>query len=238
MLKNQVPFEQEEFDEFVVGITNPAVVSFSEKEFVLASGRKSNYYVNWRNGCSDAWTLDQLAAFVLRFVQAKGLEPHCFYGIPEGANKIAQEASMQLARRSTDYGKGSHVVPQGRKEPKGYGAPQDKFFVTAPRQNTIVIEDVSTTGDSILRHTEPILSLDSVRIIAVLSLTNRMERRDDGKNVEEAVQAELGLPYFWMSESPRLLSRVYERDKPSDALALKVEAQFKEYSLHPLSLKH
>ena len=62
-------FDQHMFDEFVL---NNGVIGFFEKPITLKSGRKSNWYVNWRNVAGDAFYLLKLQTkYILTVMQKK-----------------------------------------------------------------------------------------------------------------------------------------------------------------------
>ena len=109
-------FDQEEWNSFVL---ERGVVGLFEQEKVLKSKRKSNWYVNWR--LDDLWALEKVANFIVAFAKSKGLEPDTFYGVPEGATRLANFAQIAYAKESDNYGPGSHVLPMGRGKPKDHG---------------------------------------------------------------------------------------------------------------------
>ncbi|MFH1687254.1 MAG: hypothetical protein ABIE70_06990, partial [bacterium] len=119
-------------------------------------------------------------------------------------------------------------------KPKDHGAPRDRFFVGAPKGKVVVIEDVTTTGGSLITTLE-FLRETGIAVSAVLSLTNRMERRDDGRTVKEAVE-QLGVPFRNMSSALEVLPRIYRQDNPSAAVGKAIEAEFAAYGVAPLKL--
>lgn len=164
-----------------------------------------------------------------------GLEPDCFYGVPEGATKIGVLTQYKWAKQSPDYTLGSHALPMGRKIPKDHGAPKDRFFVGEPRGKTIVLEDVTTTGGSLIETIDNLTEAE-VQVIAALGLTNRMELRDDGMSVQQAVEAK-GVPYHTLSSALDLLPEAYKKLKPGEDIAKAVEQEFKEWGVKKLSLR-
>lgn len=224
-------FNQTEFDRFEL---NNKVIGFFEKQVTLKSGRKSNWYANWRNVAEDAFLLDKLSDFVLAYVKDKGLQPECFYGVPEGATKLGVLTQIKLAKQSQVYAPGSHVVSMGRGKPKEHGVPKDKYFLGVPRGPTIILEDVTTTGGSLLTTIDSLVEAN-VPIIAAISLTNRMELRDDGKSVQQAV-GDKGLNYFSLSNALELLPQAYKLANPGENIARAIEEEFKQYGVSPLKL--
>jgi orotate phosphoribosyltransferase len=224
-------FDQVAFDTFV---EENGVYGFFEKAITLKSGRTSHFYANWRNVVEDVYLTSQLVSHVIAFVQDTDLKVDTFYGVPEGATKLGVLTQYTWAQRQTGFGKGSHVLAMGRAKPKDHGAPKDKFFVGMPQGQVIVLEDVTTTGGSSIQTLEA-LSEAGVNVVALISLTNRMERRDDGLSVKEAVE-KTGVRYFNMSSALDVLPRVYARMKPGDEVGRAIEREFAEFGLAPLTL--
>jgi orotate phosphoribosyltransferase len=225
-------FNQEEFNRFVL---EHNVIGFFKEPIRLKSGRTSNWYVNWRNIAEDVFLLDKLTDYVIAFTQNLGLEPDCFYGVPEGATKLGIITQHKWAKRSQNYAPGSHVLPMGRGKPKDHGAPKDKYFVGQPRGKTIVLEDVTTTGGSLLTTIDSLAEAE-VPIIAAFGLTNRMELRDDGQSVQAAVESK-GVPYHALSNALQLLPEAYRRLNPGETIAKAIEDEFERYGVEKLKLR-
>lgn len=213
-------FDQQAFHQFLL---DNDVVGFFAEPITLKSGRKSSWYVNWRKVASDVFSLDRLADFVIAFARDQKLNPDCFYGVPEGATKLGVLATYKWAKAQANFGKGSHPLPMGRAKPKEHGAPADRFFVGEPRGRVIVVEDVTTTGGSLLQ-TLAFLTTAKVDVIAAVGVTNRGELRDDGKTVAQAL-AEKHVPYFAMSQAKDFLRDAVRRLHPSEKVILAVEEE-------------
>jgi len=201
-------FNQKDFNNFIV---ENKIIGLFEKPITLKSGRISNWYVNWRNISEDVFLLDKLSDFVLSFVEGLNLKPDCFYGVPEGATKLGLFAQFKWAKNRDDYEKCKYVLAMGRGKPKEHGDVKDKFFVGAPKGNVIILEDVTTTGMSLLETVDNLKEL-GVNIIAAIGMTNRNEVRDDGKTVEQAL-AEKGVKYYGLSNATELLPIVCKDEK-------------------------
>ena len=225
-------FNQEKFNQFIL---ENKVVGFFEEPITLKSGRLSHWYVNWRNVAEDVFLSDKLSDYVMAFVEDSGLQPDCFYGVPEGATKLGIITQYKWAKNSPNYDLGSHILPMGRGKPKDHGEPKDRFFLGQPKGKTVILEDVTTTGSSLLETIDN-LTQAKIQIIAAIGLTNRMELRDDGKSVKEAVEAK-GVPYLQMSNALKLLPLAYEKLKPGEEIAKKVEEEFQEYGVEKLKLR-
>jgi orotate phosphoribosyltransferase len=225
-------FVQEEFNRF---IEENDVYGFFEDAITLKSGRKSHFYANWRNVVEDVWLTDRLAEFVISFTESVGLRVDTFYGVPEGATKLGVITQFKWAQQFANYSKGSHILAMGRAKPKNHGAPKDKYFVGMPRGNVVVIEDVTTTGGSLLRTLEG-LAESGVHVVGVISLTNRMEKRDDGLSVKESVENK-GFSFHSMSSSLELLPIMYKLLQPGEHIADAIEREFGEYGVKELKLR-
>ena len=222
-------FNQDAFNAFIL---ENAVYGFFEKPITLKSGRKSHFYANWRSVVEDAFLTDQLVAFVLAFVKEKGISVDTFYGVPEGATKLGILTQFHAAKYSAEYKKGSHVLAMGRAQPKEHGAVKDKFFVGVPRGKTVVIEDTTTTGGSLLQTLHHLHDL-GVDVVGVISLTNRMEKRDDGLSVAEVVAKE-NVVFYSMSSALDILPLAIQRYTPSSHIVSALEEEFKKYGVTPL----
>lgn len=224
-------FDREAFNHFLI---DNHVVGFFEKPVTLKSGRQSNWYVNWRTISNDVFMLDRLADFLIAFAEEKGFAPDAFYGVPEGATKLGLLATYKRAKAQEGFRPGSHRLPMGRGRPKEHGAPQDRYFVGEPKGSIVVVEDVTTTGGSLLTVLSQLREID-VRVIAAVGLTNRMERRDDGKSVEEAVAA-TGVPYAALSEATDFLPAAYRAFRPGEAIGRAIEEEFRRNGVREVAL--
>ena len=219
---------------FINFLLDNNVVGFFEKPITLKSGRKSSWYVNWRTVSNDVFLFDQLTDFVLSFVNSKKLQADCFYGVPEGATKLGLLATYKFAKQQKNYQAGSHVLAQGRAKPKEHGAVEDKYFIGMPRGRVIVVEDVTTTGGSLLT-TVAQLQEAGVNIVAAVGLTNRSEKRDDCKTVAEALK-EKSVQYLALSEADAFLPAAIKRFKPSAEIIASIQNEFAEFGAKPLAL--
>lgn len=232
-------FNQEEFNKFIV---ENGVYGFFEEPITLKSGRESHFYANWRNVVEDVYLTDKLADFVIDFAQdflplSEGeIKRGCdtFYGVPEGATKLGVITQYKWAMQSPEYSQGSHTLGMGRAKPKDHGEAKDKYFVGMPKGRVVVLEDVTTTGGSML-NTLDSLKEAGVNVVAVISLTNRMEKRDDGLSVEEAVKQK-GVKFYSMSSALEMLPMVYEKLQPGEEIGRKVEEYYDRYGVEKLRI--
>jgi len=223
-------FVQEEFNNF---IKENNVYGFFKEPITLKSGRKSHFYANWRNVVEDSWLTDKLSDFLISFTKFNNLKVDTFYGVPEGATKLGIITQFKYAKQSS-WEKGSHVLAMGRAKPKDHGEPKDKFFVGMPRGKVIVIEDVTTTGGSLIKTLEELKEIN-INVIAVISLTNRMEKRDDGLSVKEKIN-KMGFEFYSMSSALEMLPLMYKKLLPDEKIGKAIKLEFEEYGVNKIKL--
>ena len=186
----------------------------------------------YRGGC---FPLGQIEDYIITFTKDLELEPDCFYGVPEGATKMGIITQYKWAKKSSNYGPGSHTLPMGRGKPKEHGMPKDKYFIGQPRGKTIILEDVTTTGGSLLA-TLNNLTKAKVPVIAAFSLTDRMELLDNGQSVQEAIKTK-GTPYYALSNALELLPEICQKFNLRGDITRATEEEFKRYGVKKLKLR-
>lgn len=222
-------FTQEVFHNFLI---QHNVVGFFDDPITLVSGRKSYWYANCRDLLNTVKRINQLTDFILTFVKERNLDFDYFYGVPDGATKLGDILNFKLGLGG-DNPKQKLVI--GRKTPKEHGAAKDRYFVGDVKEEdkVIVMEDVTNTGSSLLKAIAQ-LKEAGVTIVAALGIVNRMQKRDDGRGVQQAVEA-TGVPYYAMSEGPELLKlAVKSKDVQRNTLR-NIEEEFLRYGLEPLT---
>ena len=224
-------WQKEKFYEFII---ENNVIGFFKEPLKLKSGRLSYWYVNWRNVAKDVYLIDKLSDFLISFVKELDLNPDCFYGVPEGATKLGIITQYKWAKGQLNYKMGAYSLSMGRAKPKDHGDPKDKYFLGNPKGKVIIIEDVTTTGGSLLE-TIKFLSEIDIKIIAAIGLTNRNEIRDDNKSVEEIVE-ENDIKYYAMSNAIDLLPIAFNKLKPGRKILEQVEEYFKKYGIKEIKL--
>lgn len=228
-------FSQESFRRFII---DAGVVGFFSSAVTLKSGRKSNFYVNWRNASSDAFLLDRLGEFVVEFLEDRFPDAECLYGVPEGATKAAVIAGMKWAKRSPSFSRGRFSIPMGRGQRKEHGDPKDRLYIGEPVGRTIVLEDVTTSGGSLLAAVQELRDA-GCKVMGALGLTHRMERRDDGKTVDQAFQSQFNgeVPYVAMSSVLELLPEAALIKQPNTEILCAIQKEFETYGERPIRWK-
>ena len=216
------------FQSFVV---NNGIIGFFAEPITLKSGRKSNFYVNWRRATNDAFLLNILTDYIVEFLIKEELGQCSIYGVPEGATKTAVIAGLKIAQRSANFCSGSHTITMGRVKPKTHGSPEDSRYIGMPKGPTVVIEDTITTGGSLYQCLDQ-LRVDGVDVVAVLALTDRDEVDRDGKTFAENFSKSFGqrIRYLALSHAKELLSLAFELNPPSAAIKVAVTEEFKHFS--------
>jgi len=104
--------------------------------FVLASGKKSNYFVNIKRASTDPRILREIA---------KEMAPHVddakIAGMALGAVPLAVAVALETGR----------PFVMVRKEPKDHGTKELIEGEVVPGDKFVIVEDVATTGGSTLR---------------------------------------------------------------------------------------
>lgn len=133
-------------------------------EFTLKSGQSSKIYIDLRRIISYPELLKSITDSMWQSIQKCQFSLIC--GVPYTALPIATCMSLQ------------HDIPMimRRKEKKDYGTKQLIEGVFKPKQTCLVIEDIITTGGSILTTIEDIEAADLV-VTDVVVLINR-QRQD------------------------------------------------------------
>ena len=217
-------FNKSEYEEFIL---NNKVIGFFDKPIKLKSGRLSDFYINFRNVSSDCYLIDILSDFVISFVKDLNLEFDCFYGVPEGATKLAIISQYKFAKIQPDFKSKKYILPMGRGKIKEHGDYKDRFFIGIPNGKVIILEDVTTTGSSLIE-TIDILNNLELEIVSAISLCNRNEIREDGKLVKQKIE-EKGVLYYTLVNSLELLPKAFKRYNVSSDIIQKVSEYYKKY---------
>jgi orotate phosphoribosyltransferase len=157
-------------------------LSFKRGDFVLASGQRSDYYIDCRLS-----TLDGRGSYLighLLYDMLERLHVDAVGGMTLGADPIVSS----ILYRSAEVGHplSGFIV---RKEAKGHGAARQVEGHLAPWMRIALVEDVVTTGGSTLKAIEAIRrACPSVEIVQVLAI---IDRNAGGK---EAF-SRLGIPF-------------------------------------------
>jgi len=143
-------------------------------EFTLASGKKSNYYLDCR-----LTTLDPEGALltgycVLELLDEMGIKPDATGGLSMGADPVVSAAIVVSALEKRPV-QGFLV----RKEAKGHGRKkQIEGMEQTQGKRVAIVDDVCTTGGSTLEAIEA-ATREGCEVVAVISLVDREEGGSD-----------------------------------------------------------
>ena len=112
---------------------------FLEGDFTLSSGQKSNYYINMKKAITEPEILSTISKLITSKIDLDDIDKVA--GPALGAVPIATAVSLESK------------IPllMIRKEKKGYGTSKLIEGELNEGDNVIVVEDVSTTGGSLLK---------------------------------------------------------------------------------------
>lgn len=148
-------------DPLILELYQKNMIKFGD--FTLKSGKKSVVYLNLREMIAYPVLFKTISDRIFSQLPAN-IHPELICGVPYSALVLASYLSAK------------HNIPMllRRKEAKAYGTKQQIEGVFQPGQSCILIEDVVTTGISILETAKDLLS-QGIKITDVLSLINREE---------------------------------------------------------------
>lgn len=225
-------FHQEKFNQFVI---NQDIIGMFSSPVVLKSGRESCFYVNWRTVTSDTVLLHQTAEFLIDYIQENEIPVDTFYGVPEGATKTALICSYLWAKRVGPFTPGSWRLSMGRAKPKEHGDPKDRFFIGAPKGKTVVLEDTSTTGGSLIKTLDHLIEM-KIDISAIILLTDRGQLTDDGLSVGEVLKKRYPkIPFHSLSSATDLLPQLNQVRPIENELKEKLDLEFQKFGVTPLT---
>lgn len=152
-------------------------------DFTLASGAKSDYYVDIKRASTDPKVLKLIGEGFAEHVRGA----QRIAGMELGAVPLATAASLASG------------VPflMVRKKPKGYGTNSQIEGMFEPGMEVMVVEDVTTSGGS---------SAEAVKVLRAAGLTvTRVVTVVDRESGAAKAFADLGVPFFALTTASELL---------------------------------
>lgn len=162
-------------------------------DFMLASGRRSSFYIDARRTTMSGEGLELIGALALARLAARGWAPQLVGGLTLGADPVA--AAIAVAARGRGRTLDAFTV---RKQMKTHGAGKRIEGCFQQGAAVVIVEDVITTGHSALEAIRAVES-EGGRVLGVLAVVDREEGgraalEQAGYAVEALVTAtELGL---------------------------------------------
>lgn len=138
-------------------------------DFVLASGRRSSYYIDARLTTMSAPGLDLIGRSGLAAIRAAGWKPAAIGGLTMGADPVAY-AVAAASLTSNDVIDAFSV----RKEAKKHGTGRRIEGNFSPGLQVVVVEDVITSGGSAIQAIEAIRT-EGGEVIGLLAVVDREE---------------------------------------------------------------
>src|SRR5438552_18119773 len=119
-------------------------------EFTLSSGKKSSYYLDCRMTTLDPRGALLIARLILERMRTHNIQADAIGGLTMGADPIATAVAVVSGLEAKPVP--AFIV---RKETKGHGTQRSiEGYDGKPGSRVIVVDDVCTTGDSILKAAE------------------------------------------------------------------------------------
>jgi len=116
-------------------------------DFTLTSGKKSSYYLDCRMTTLDPMGALLIGRIILQRIRTHNIEADAIGGLTIGADPIATAVAVVSAMEGRPLP--AFIV---RKEAKGHGTQRSiEGWDGKPGAHVIVVDDVCTTGDSILK---------------------------------------------------------------------------------------
>ncbi|MBI4420085.1 MAG: orotate phosphoribosyltransferase [Gemmatimonadetes bacterium] len=138
-------------------------------DFVLASGRRSAFYVDARRTTMSGEGLALIGALGLERLGARGWRPQVIGGLTLGADPVAY--AVALAARSQGLALDAFAV---RKQAKTHGATRRIEGCFTAGAAVVVAEDVITTGAS-AREAIAAVEAEGGKVLGVLAIVDRHE---------------------------------------------------------------
>jgi orotate phosphoribosyltransferase len=141
--------------------------AFSFGRFRLASGKESTYYVNSKKAIFNGEAVALLADVL--FDLTKDLDVQAVGGLEVGAIPIAAAVALRYHQAGRPM-EGFFV----RKQAKAHGSQERVEGVLRPGDRVLVVEDVVTTGESVLQAIHEVEKAGG-KVVAVSCIVDRLE---------------------------------------------------------------
>ena len=116
-------------------------------DFTLSSGKKSSYYLDCRMTTLDPRGALLIGRLILERIRTQNIQADAIGGLTMGADPMATAVAVVSSLEGTPIS--AFIV---RKEAKGHGTQRSiEGYDGKPGSRVVVIDDVCTTGDSILK---------------------------------------------------------------------------------------
>ncbi len=141
--------------------------SLQRGDFVLASGVRSNYYIDGRRTTMSGEGQRLIGPLALAAIHDRGWRPRAVGGLTLGADPV----SYAIACAGAEAGIDAFTV---RKQPKSHGSGRRIEGCFEPGMDVVVVEDAVTSGGSALSAVEVVRG-EGGRVLGVFTLVDREE---------------------------------------------------------------
>jgi orotate phosphoribosyltransferase len=143
--------------------------SLRRGDFVLASGKRSSYYIDARLTTMSGAGQQLIGELGLAALGDAGWKPRAIGGLTLGADPVAYAIAHAAARHGLELD--AFTV---RKEPKTHGTGKRIEGVFEAGWPVVIVEDVMTTGESAVRALQAVRAAGGA-ILGVLAIVDREE---------------------------------------------------------------
>jgi orotate phosphoribosyltransferase len=121
-----------------------------------------------------------------------------------------------------------------RAKEKRHGKSEDRYFIGEPDVGLVVLEDVTTSGDSLRKAVKSIFEYTSPRSFGILAAVSLLDRSE---GEAEEVMGAMDVPFHSMLTARDLLPTAYSRLVPGDGIGKAIDKEYKENGLEPIGLE-
>jgi orotate phosphoribosyltransferase len=146
--------------------------AFRTGEFTLSSGRKSSYYIDGKQVTLSAEGSHLFARLLVEKLRGSGVE--AIGGLTLGADPIV--GAVAAISRAEGAPIDAFIV---RKEPKSHGTRRRIEGPLREGARVAIVDDVITTGGSLLRAIEAVREEAGAQVVKVLCLVDRQEGAEE-----------------------------------------------------------
>jgi len=143
--------------------------SLRRGDFILASGRRSSYYIDARLTTMSGAGQIVIGALGLDRLRRRGWRPSAVGGLTLGADPVAYAVAAAAHRAGITLD--AFVV---RKQPKAHGTARRIEGCFQPGAAVVVVEDVITSGQS-AREAITVVESEGAHVLGVLAVVDREE---------------------------------------------------------------
>lgn len=146
-------------------------LSYRQGEVVLASGRKSDFYIDCRQTVLTAEGHFLVGCLFNNAIEERAPAALAVGGISVGADPLASATALM-----SQFGPRPRNAFYIRKEPKGHGTGQwlEGRKNLPPGSRVVIVEDVTTTGDSSMKAVDR-AQQEGLVVLGIITLVDREE---------------------------------------------------------------